>query len=259
MRRMANYLAQDGSLFIGHSESLSGLSDTYVRVGKTVYEHANKARSQQPSSSSRPGQAPRTASTAAASPSPVSTAAQAQRPKAVERKRIVVGDVCASERPTEISTVLGSCIAVCLFDRENRLGGMNHFALPNAIKCTRKVTSFGVHAMELLINNIMQLGGRRDRLQAKIFGGANVMQAAGDGGVGQRNSEFIREFLSTESIPISAEYLGGDRGMKVLFETHTGRARMKLLARSDAEDADRQLAATELSTPADPVSDITLF
>ena len=260
MRTIGRFLAPDGSLFIGHSESLSRLSETFVRVGKTVYQHVNQ---------STVAERDRHSTGQHRSPNPnaqlpdrrVSSLGNSVEvaPPTLARKRIVVGEVHASDTPTEVSTVLGSCIAVCLYDQQARLGGMNHFALPSGEGTARKATSFGVHAMELLINQIMGLGGDRRRLQAKVFGGAKVIELTGDGSVGERNAEFIRQFLQTESIPITAEYLGGDRGMQVLFETHIGRARMKLLDHDTAVDADRQLNAIEHAAPPEPVADVTLF
>ena len=246
MRRMAQYLMQDGSLFIGHSESLARLSDVYVRVGKTVYQHAGVG---QPAAKHAPKGSAGGYQTQQAKP-----AFKAKLP----RKAIVVGDVFTSKRPHEVSTTLGSCIAVCLWDNQARLGGMNHFALPSGVSCHRKVASFGVHAMELLINQIMGLGGDRRRFQAKVFGGAHVLSDEGEDCVGTRNGKFIKDFLETENIPIASEYLGGDRGMKVLFETHTGRARMKLLDRTTALEANKVLMSKPTPEP-EPAGDITLF
>ena len=275
MRRMAQYLQSDGYLFIGHSESLSSINDTYKRVGKTVYQHVNAPPDHSSAHHVGPTMATVPHATVVATPpsphmNPASAAPQTPVPPTrpvypqvppaapLERARIVVGDVRASTEPLEISTVLGSCIAVCLFDTQNRIGGMNHFALPTVFKSERAVASFGVHAMELLINEIMMLGGDRRYFQAKVFGGANVLNLSDKGNVGKRNAAFIREFLENESIPILAEYLGGERGMQVLFETHTGRARMKLLDQSSTAKVDQE-AASQQAAPPQPQADITLF
>ncbi|MEO1528056.1 MAG: CheR family methyltransferase [Planctomycetota bacterium] len=239
MSRMAKHLVADGSLFIGHSESLSELSNIYTRRGKTVYQHAGYDASKAPQPSAVTRRPP---------PPPVKP----------PLKRIVVGDVEASRKPLEISTVLGSCVAVCLFDRANRIGGMNHFALPNG-DGARGTSAFGVHAMELLINKIMQLGGDRLRLQAKVFGGAKVIEGSGPGCIGDRNAAFIENFLQTESIPMVAKHLGGDRGMQVHFVTDTARCRVKLLDRSTALDANRAIETALQTAPPEPETDITLF
>ena len=117
---------------------------------------------------------------------------------------------------------------------------MNHFALPSG-EGARGTSAFGIHAMELLINRIMQLGGDRLRLQAKVFGGAKVIAGGGENCIGERNAAFIENFLQTEAIPIVSKHMGGDRGMQVHFETHTAKARVKLLDRSTALDANKAL------------------
>ena len=94
------------------------------------------------------------------------------------QRSIIVGDVFASDEPALVATVLGSCVAACMYDPVTQVGGMNHFMLPQA---NRETTSaaFGIHAMELLINKIMRLGGDRRRLQAKHFGGASGLTMTG--------------------------------------------------------------------------------
>jgi chemotaxis receptor (MCP) glutamine deamidase CheD len=142
---------------------------------------------------------------------------------------IIVGQVFASDRPTVVSTVLGSCVAACLFDLESGIGGMNHFMLPDAKRDTQSA-AFGVHAMELLINKIMQLGGDRRRLQAKVFGGGNVLALQGANlQVGQRNVEFVLTFLADEGIPVVGKRVGGNTGVKLCFQTDNGRALVKPL------------------------------
>ncbi|MFK7735808.1 MAG: CheR family methyltransferase [Pirellulaceae bacterium] len=266
MTRMSKYLKPDGSLFIGHSESLSSIANVYTRVGKTVYRHAGssveaplKYMSKLPQGGSKAasgegGLKPRLTSGQA------TTASVGTPPKAVrKRKRIVVGDIFASSKPAEVSTVLGSCVAVCLWDRKLRIGGMNHFALADGNPMSRNAASIGIHAMELLINEIMKLGGGRRRLQAKVFGAGRVLDEGDPNGVGARNEKFIREFLETEKIPITAEYLGSDRGIQVIFEPHTGKVRVKLLEQADAISADQEVAVVNEIKAAEPVSDITLF
>jgi chemotaxis receptor (MCP) glutamine deamidase CheD len=142
---------------------------------------------------------------------------------------IIVGQVFASHTPAVVSTVLGSCVAACLFDAEQAIGGMNHFMLPDAKRETQSA-AFGVHAMELLINKIMQLGGDRRRLQAKVFGGGNVLALQGAQlQVGQRNVEFVLTFLADEGIPVVSKRVGGSTGVKLCFQTDSGRALVKPL------------------------------
>lgn len=148
---------------------------------------------------------------------------------AVQQRSIIVGEVFASDTPAIVSTVLGSCVAACLHDPITRVGGMNHFMLPAS---HREVASaaFGIHAMEMLINSIMRLGGDRRRLQAKVFGGGNVLSLHGPAlQVGQQNATFVRQFLEDEGIPLMAHRLGGNCGVKLCFETATARALVKSL------------------------------
>jgi chemotaxis receptor (MCP) glutamine deamidase CheD len=144
-------------------------------------------------------------------------------PSNLSRVRIFTGDVAASAEPVVLHTLLGSCVAVCLHDPFLRIGGMNHILLPGERRdCSG--TRFGVHAMELLINQLMQLGADRRRLLAKAFGGAHVLHDMKQMPVGDCNAKFVRSFLSTERIPLIAERLGGSVAVQVYFETDSGKA-----------------------------------
>ncbi|MGZ5927150.1 MAG: chemotaxis protein CheD, partial [Rhizomicrobium sp.] len=99
------------------------------------------------------------------------------------------GDTYVSDKPNEVLvTILGSCIAACIRDPHLGVGGMNHFLLPHGSDVGRDARCYGINAMELLINELLKSGARRERLQAKIFGGANVMAGLSD--IGGRNAEF---------------------------------------------------------------------
>jgi chemotaxis receptor (MCP) glutamine deamidase CheD len=141
------------------------------------------------------------------------------------RNRVILyaGDVAASRLPVVMDTLLGSCVAVCLFDQVLRAGGMNHILLPNA-RAGEKNPRCGVHAMELLINELMKLGGDRRKFVAKAFGGANVLQGMSLPPIGDENARFVREFLAVEKIPLVAERLGGTTAVHLCFQTDTGRA-----------------------------------
>jgi chemotaxis receptor (MCP) glutamine deamidase CheD len=146
---------------------------------------------------------------------------------------IQIGGVFASREPIVIGTVLGSCIAACLWDPVTGIGGMNHFMLPGPPSGTggEEPCRYGVQAMELLIGNIQTLGGERARLEAKVFGGGHVLQIReSDTGVPQLNIRFIREFLRLEGIPLLAQDLGGYAARHVLFDTASGTARVKRLS-----------------------------
>lgn len=143
---------------------------------------------------------------------------------------ITQGGSYVSDDPEEIiTTILGSCIAACLRDPVAGVGGMNHFLLPEGRGGDRLEMRYGANAMELLINGILRRGGERARLEAKIFGGANVMAGLSD--VGEKNVSFARSYLADEGIPIIGGDVGGDVPRRVQFSPATGRARQMVIAR----------------------------
>lgn len=157
----------------------------------------------------------------------------------VETVRILPGQYHTATGAGSISTVLGSCVSTCLWDPVLRIGGMNHFMLPGDEPRTTPSpwgasTRFGVHAMEVLINEMLHLGAERRRMVAKVFGGARVLRGFGTLDVGARNSEFVLQFLREESIPLQAQDLLGESPRKLHFFPETGKVRMKrLLLRTD--------------------------
>ena len=145
---------------------------------------------------------------------------------------IHIGGVYASERPTIIKTLLGSCVAVCLHDPQRAVGGMNHFMLPRGDGDDAEAGRFGVHAMDLLIGAIMKAGGDRRRLVAKVFGGANVLDLSGPVvDVPRRNIDFAKTFLEEEGIPVLSAAVGGRYPRHVYFHTDSGRAFVKHVRR----------------------------
>jgi chemotaxis protein CheD len=152
---------------------------------------------------------------------------------AAERRTIYLhpGQIVCVAEPALITTVLGSCVAVCLWDEGTNVAGINHFLLPalpvNAVNDDR----YGNTAMEHLIEAVMVLGGSVSRLTAKIFGGANVlMPLHSRKSIGTQNAEVAREILSKHGIAITADETGGQRGRKLHFDTATGRVSIKVLA-----------------------------
>jgi chemotaxis receptor (MCP) glutamine deamidase CheD len=143
-------------------------------------------------------------------------------------RRIIVGETFASATPTWISTVLGSCVSACIYDPERGVGGMNHFLLPEAGSDGLDSARYGSSAMDLLINQIMKLGGDRRCLVAKVFGAAN---AVGSADVARRNQAFIETYLLREDIAVRGSRLGGTRPIEVRFETASGRALCRPLRR----------------------------
>lgn len=145
---------------------------------------------------------------------------------------IHIGDLYASRAPAIISTLLGSCVAVCLYDPKERIGGMNHILLPGRADLEQFDTSarYGINAMELLINGIMAAGGERSRLVAKVFGGANILPVISEEyAMGPKNIEFVLDFLRIESIRVISWDLGGFQARKVFFHTDTGTVFLKRL------------------------------
>ncbi|WP_321346952.1 chemoreceptor glutamine deamidase CheD [Halopseudomonas oceani] len=145
--------------------------------------------------------------------------------------KILPGEYYATSQPEVIVTVLGSCVAACIRDRVNGIGGMNHFLLPldgsaEPGKPTQSAR-YGSYAMELLINQIIKLGGRRERLEAKVFGGAAVLRGMLLNDVGKRNADFVTRYLANEQIPVAAADLLQDFPRKVYFFPETGQVWVK--------------------------------
>lgn len=147
--------------------------------------------------------------------------------KATRRVIIEPGEFYASRQPEVISTLLGSCVAACLFDPVNQVFGMNHFLLAyRHFAHTQPVLQaeegrYGIFAMELLINAMMKKGANRLNIKAKCFGGGNVLKLREDREnqqtVGDVNVDFIKEFLASEKIPLISSCLGGKHGRNVHF------------------------------------------
>jgi chemotaxis protein CheD len=126
-----------------------------------------------------------------------------------------------------IMTTLGSCIAACLWDREAKIGGMNHFMLPDGDSDSGR---YGSYAMELLINAMMKQGATRATMEAKIFGGGQVIEGMTSMNIGERNTTFVTEYLKTERIPIMSKDVLGPYPRKVCFLPKSGKAMVKRLA-----------------------------
>jgi len=141
--------------------------------------------------------------------------------------RIYPGELYVSRSDVIITTILGSCVSACMYDPVNRIIGMNHFLLSNKRYakhipvCESEAGRYGIHAMELLINNMLKHGARRKNLHAKAFGGGSILQQSKGKDnffcVGDVNSKFIREFLKLEKIKLQASDLGGNTGRVVHF------------------------------------------
>ena len=144
---------------------------------------------------------------------------------------------------TALMTLLGSCVAACIRDPLLKIGGMNHFLLPDGDGSDGAPSRYGSYAMELLINDLLKRGANRGRLEAKVFGGANVLKGFTANPVGTRNSQFVRDYLAAEHIPIVAEDLLGIHPRKVWFFPQTGKVIVQKLPH--AHEAEAEVAAAE--------------
>ena len=146
----------------------------------------------------------------------------------MQRVSIIQGEFCVAAEPDVlIGTLLGSCVAICLHDAQARVGGMNHFLLgePGNHEKVRDadMARYGIHAMEVLVNEMMKRGAVRSRLRAHLYGGANIV--AGLGQIGSSNAAFARKFIATEGIEIGHSALGGSQARRVEFLPFLGKVR----------------------------------
>ena len=147
------------------------------------------------------------------------------------------GEYKVSDEDIIISTVLGSCISVALYDPVKKQGGMNHFLLPkngsNSLTentIIKQEYRYGIYAMEILINSLLKMGSSKRNLIAKVFGGSEMFKVSGKvSNVGKQNRDFALVFLKNEDIPVLSSDLGGQLGRKVLFFPNTGKILLKKL------------------------------
>lgn len=142
------------------------------------------------------------------------------------------GQLHAAARPTTITTILASCVAVCLYDVSRGYGGMNHFLLPNAIESDSIPARYGALATRLLIERLCNLGSRPADLEAKVFGGASVLYVLARPGrpsLGDENAQCAFRVLSEARIRVVASDVGGSRSRKLVFRTEDGTAAIKWL------------------------------
>lgn len=147
------------------------------------------------------------------------------------RIHIVQGEYRVSDDPEAVvSTLLGSCVAACIRDPVAGVGGMNHFLLPgeDGRSHSREAERYGDYLMELLVNGLMQKGAQRDRLEAKLFGGARMTRGLSD--IGQKNAEFSERYLIYEGIRLVSKDLGGQHGRRLQYWPVSGRARQSYVA-----------------------------
>jgi chemotaxis protein CheD len=149
-----------------------------------------------------------------------------------EAVKVLPGEYYCDTEDLLVMTTLGSCIAACLWDRQARIGGMNHFMLPDGAGDSGR---YGSYAMELLINEMMKRGASRLTMEAKVFGGGAVISGMNSINVGERNTQFVLEFLATERIPVVSKDVLDVYPRKVCFLPASGKAMVKRLAPANAE------------------------
>lgn len=151
----------------------------------------------------------------------------------LEASKILPGEYYVTRRNMLLVTVLGSCVAACIRDKTNGIGGMNHFMLPKSTHEKGGWLSasgrYGAYAMEVMINQILKQGAKRENLEAKLFGGGAVIKNMSALNVGDDNAKFAVEYLRKERIPIIAEDLLGSHPRKVYFFPSTGKVLVKKL------------------------------
>lgn len=181
------------------------------------------------------------------------------------RRTIMPGEHAVSWEPAEITTLLGSCVAACIWDSHRHIGGMNHFMLPdspvghntNSSEENRPLR-YGLYAMERLVNDLLMMGAKRENLVAKVFGGGNISGALGEHNIGRRNSDFVLEFLKKDQIKIGAVDMGGIHSRRVKFYTDSGKVRVFAVAVADRIAAQQERRYSE-SIRRDPVSGDIIF
>ena len=172
--------------------------------------------------------------------------------------KILPGEYFVSDEGIVIMTVLGSCIAACIWDSQRRIGGMNHFMLPEGAGDSGR---YGSYAMELLINELMKKGASRLTLEAKIFGGGAVIGGMSSINVGERNTQFVIDYLQTERIPIVSRDVLEIYPRKVCFLPGSGKAMVKRLAptHNDAFVAQDRIAAQKAAPVSSAGGSVDLF
>lgn len=165
----------------------------------------------------------------------------------MEKAFLLPGEFGFYKEPTHVSTVLGSCVAVALYDSIKKQGGLNHFLLPD-FQGGMIGGKVGDYAVRALIKNAMLAGSLPTHLSAKIFGGANVVTAYNpDAGIGHRNIEMARQLLESMKIPIIASDTGGESSRRIVYDTYTSEVRVYTQKRSTEQESARAKAVRKVN------------
>jgi chemotaxis protein CheD len=151
----------------------------------------------------------------------------------IEAAKILPGEYYVTSRNMLLVTVLGSCVSACIRDRTTGIGGMNHFMLPHGGEDENSPLSasarYGSYAMEVMINQLFKLGAKRNNLEAKVFGGGNVLRGFTVANIGERNANYVLDYLDTENIRIASQDLLDIYPRKVYFFPQSGKVLVKRL------------------------------
>ncbi len=146
---------------------------------------------------------------------------------------LLPGALKFSRKPMEITTLLGSCVSVCLWDSNLKIGAMNHYMMPFWNGTGLASPKFGNIAIEKLIKSMLSMGSQRNDIVAKVFGGAAVLNSSEClFNIGERNINIQENILKQSRITVVAKSLGGDRGRKLIFNTDTGVVKMKFIKKT---------------------------
>ena len=168
-----------------------------------------------------------------------------------EAVKVLPGEYFVHEEDLLIMTTLGSCIAACLWDRQQKIGGMNHFMLPDVGTSGQDGGRYGSYAMELLINELIKRGATRATMEAKVFGGGAVISGMNSINVGERNTRFVLDYLATERIAVVSKDVMDVYPRKVCFLPHSGKAMVKRLAATNTDAlVSQERAALRQAAPA---------
>ena len=173
---------------------------------------------------------------------------------------VLQGEMRVSDDPNVVmTTILGSCVAACMWDDVLGIGGLNHFLLPGNDKSRSGVIGAGVHAMELLVNGLIRSGAERDRLKVKLLGGAKMRDGHID--IGEENAKFAKWFVENEGFELIDSCLGGRRGRSLRFWPVGGRIQRRFMedARSVAQADQAQAPARPPRPEAADSGDVQLF
>jgi len=171
-----------------------------------------------------------------------------------EAVKVLPGEFFVHDEDILVMTTLGSCIAACLWDRDKRIGGINHFLLPDVgtgSSSSADSGRYGSFAMDLLIGELVKRGATRSSMEAKVFGGGAVVSGMNTINVGERNTAFVLDYLRTERITVVSKDVMDIYPRKVCFLPASGKAMVKRLASANTEAlAAQERAAATRAAPA---------